>query len=137
MKFLYLLPIALALTACGSVDPQVRLIGEYHDFETKSRYEVYVRKIPFSDHSTLKHADEPMVLSDPEIRSVILDIGRAEEFRSLIRAKVKKDIEAGVALDLDEIKKYEAREAKRFAEHEERLRKGEKSEMERLPDNPR
>lgn len=123
MKFLYLLPLIFALSACSSPDNSVRLVGDYNDHKDESRYEIYIRKVNISEHTTLSHKDEPKMLSEGEIRAILVDIKKSEDWRALIRSKVQKDIDAGVALDLDEIKKYEEQEKKRFAEHEARLEK--------------
>lgn len=124
MKFLYLLPVIFMLSACSSTsDPQVRLVGDFNDHQDETRYEIYVRKVNIADHTTLKHKDAPKTLSEVEIKSILLDIKGREDWRTSIRDKVKKDIDAGVALDLNKILEYEAQERKRFEEHEARLNK--------------
>lgn len=102
MKFLYALPLFLALSACSSVDPQVKLLGEYNDHKSENRWEVYIRVVNISDPSRLKHREEPLFLTEGETRRFVVEIKKEEEERSLTESAVQKDIDAGRRLRLPE-----------------------------------
>lgn len=107
MKSILALSILFMLSACSNVDKHVRLLGEYNDHKDEKRYEVYLRLVDISEPSRLKHREEPMFLSEDEIRKFVLELKSEEKERSVIEEQVKKDIENGRGLHLpkDEEKK--------------------------------
>lgn len=102
MKFLFAFLMLLGLSACSSVDPQVKLLGEYNDHKSENRWEVYIRVVNISEPSRLKHREEPLFLSEGETRHFVLEVKKEETDRSLTESEVQKDIDHGHKLHLPE-----------------------------------
>jgi len=94
MKFLYVLPLFLGLTACSSVDPQVKLLGEYNDHKAENRWEVYIRVVNISDPSRLKHREEPTLLTESETRRFVLEVKKEEEVKSISNSLNEKGLDS-------------------------------------------